>query len=511
MPPVRVARFLYGQCRNTQMKSLNSRTHALTARAADVLAARGIPAFIVGGCVRDHLLGKSTDDVDIVIDGSPHEVGPELASALKGRLVSFDVPRDVVRIVIASDSSMTDIDLAKMVGDSIEDDLSRRDFTVDAVAVELREALSGDYELIDPLNGVADIDSRTIRAVSDSVFTDDPVRMLRAVRIAAVTGFDIDPPTQSMIRRDAGLLEQSSAERLREELLRTLATPGAGSAIMRMDSLEVLSALIPELDAARGIDQPKEHYYDVFGHLTAAVDFADQIVTGWYDTGFVEDMMPRFDGMDGYFAQEVSDGHTRGTILKLTALLHDIAKPQTKTVEPSGRVRFFGHSEEGEQIASQILHRLRIGRRGERLVCSMIRHHLRPRQMAGPRELPTERAVFRYYRDLGDAALDTLYLNMADFLAARGPLLTADEMAVQARAIAHILAVGPQKPRAVLSGRRGLLTGHDIMSELSLGPGPLVGRLLGEIAKAEADGLVSTRTEALSLARNFLDVGDSSG
>jgi poly(A) polymerase len=131
--------------------------------------------------------------------------------------------------------------------------------------------------------------------------------------------------------------------------------------------------------------------------------------------------------------------------------------------------------------------------------------------MAGPRELPTERAVFRYYRDLGDAALDTLYLNMADFLAARGPLLTADEMAVQARVIAHILEVGPQKPRAELSGRRGLLTGHDIMSELSLGPGPLVGRLLAEVAKAEADGLVSTRTEALSLARNYLEAGVSSG
>ena len=493
------------------MNSLNSRSRALTERVAYVLADRGIPAYLVGGSVRDHLLGSTTDDVDIVIDGSPHQVGPELAATLDGRLVSFDVPRDMVRIVITNDSGRTDIDLASMVGDSILDDLGRRDFTVDAVAAELGDALFGECRLIDPLNGAADIYAQTIRAVSDSVFTDDPVRMLRAIRIASEIGFDVDPCTEAMIRRDAGLLERSSAERLREELLRTLASTGAGSAIKRMDSLEVLSALIPELDAARGIDQPKEHYYDVFGHLTAAVDFADQIVADQYETHFVAEMMPRIDDMGDHFSQEVTDGHTRGTILKLTALLHDIAKPQTKSIEPSGRVRFFGHSEEGEQIAGQILHRLRFGRRGERLVCSMIRHHLRPRQMAGPGELPTERAIHRYYRDLGDAALDTLYLNMADFLAARGPLLTPAEMAVQVRVIGHILRVGPQRAEAKSTGRGGLLTGHDIMKELSLGPGPLVGRLLKAVAEAEAEGSVSTRTEALSLARNFLEVGDNSG
>ena len=131
--------------------------------------------------------------------------------------------------------------------------------------------------------------------------------------------------------------------------------------------------------------------------------------------------------------------------------------------------------------------------------------------MAGKGELPTQRAIHRYYRDLGDAALDTLYLNMADFLAARGPLLKADEMAVQARVIGHILEIGPQKPRSALPGRRGLLTGHDIMNELKLGPGPLVGRLLGVAAKAEAEGSVSTRSEALSLARKHLELGDSSG
>ncbi len=493
------------------MKALSPVIRTLLLRVTDILEDRGVPAYLVGGAIRDDLLGRSTDDVDLVIDGSPHEVGPDLASVLGGRLVSFDVPRDMVRIVIASGSTSVDIDLARMVGDTIEDDLLRRDFTIDAIAAELDDAISGDYALIDPLNGLSDIESRTISAVSDTVFTDDPVRMLRAVRIASETGFDIDTQTSSLIRRDVNLLGESSAERLRGELLRTLAAPGAGTATRQMDGLGILSSLMPELDAARNVDQPREHYYDVFGHLVAAVDYADQIVTNRYGVDFVAHMMPLFDDMDGHFAQEVSDGHTRGTILKLTALLHDIAKPQTKTIEPSGRMRFFGHSEVGEEIAAQIMGRLRFARSGRRLVCTMIRHHLRPRQMAGKGELPTDRAIHRYYRDLGDAALDTLYLNMADFLAARGPLLMADEMAVQVRVIGHILEIGPQKPRSALPDRRGLLTGHDIMNELKLGPGPLVGRLLGEVAKAEAEGSVSTRGEALSLARKYLELGDSSG
>ncbi len=502
---------MYGHSAILNVKSLSTHTLRLVERASIVLESRGIPAYIVGGSIRDALLGRSTDDIDIVIEGSPHEVGPEIASALHGRLVSFDVPRDMVRLVVASRSTTVDIDLAKMVGDTIEDDLRRRDFTADALAVDLREALSNDYTLIDPICGVADIESRTIRAVSDTVFKDDPVRMLRAVRIASEIGFLIEPHTKSLIRRDAKGLGGSSAERLREELLSTLAAPDAGTATGLLDSLGLLSALMPELDAARGVDQPKEHYYDVFGHLVAAVDYADQIVENQFETDFVSDMMPRFKNMDRYFAEEVSDGHTRGTMLKLTALLHDIAKPQTKTIEPSGRMRFFGHSEEGEHIAARVLDRLRFARSGQRLVRTMIRHHLRPRQMAGKGELPTERAIHRYYRDLGDAALDTLYLNMADFLAARGPLLTADEMAVQVRVIGHILEIGPQKSRTGLSVRRGLLTGHDIMNELNLGPGPMVGRLLGAVAKAEAEGSVSTRSEALSLARKHLELGDRRG
>ena len=221
---------------------------------------------------------------------------------------------------------------------------------MDAIAVDLSSAVAGRWDLIDPLNGASDVEAGVVRAVSESVFRDDPLRLLRAARLAAETGFRIDPDTRSLIRRDAALLTESAPERVREELFRTLAAPGTRRSVELMDDLGLLSIVIPELEDAKGVDQPKEHYYDVFGHLVAASGFADQIVNWRFESDFVGEMMPSFECFTSHFAEEAVDGHTRGTLLKLTALLHDIAKPQTKTIEPTGPdqvLRTFGEGRRG--------------------------------------------------------------------------------------------------------------------------------------------------------------------
>ncbi|MCY4652850.1 MAG: HD domain-containing protein [Dehalococcoidia bacterium] len=488
----------------------DEKTQKIVSQTAQVLEELGVTSYLVGGSVRDAILGKTTRDVDIVVSGSANEVVEALAESLNGHIIRLPLEFDAARVIVKSGDHIVTLDLLSLKKGGIDPDLRRRDFTMNAIATPLESTVDGSWKLIDPLGGKLDIASRTVRAASDSVFSDDPVRMLRAVRLAAETGFAIEPRTESLIRRDAPRLTGSSAERIREVLLRTLAARGAANWIRLMDSLGLLSTLIPELDRARNVEQPREHYYDVFGHLVAALDYADQIVSNRYEYDFVREMMPTFDRMEAYFGQDASDGHTRGTFLKLTALLHDIAKPQTKTIEPSGRVRFFGHSEKGEELAEDILTRLRVGRRGVSMVRSMVRHHLRPRQMGNKGELPTNRAIHRYYRDLGDVALDTLYLNMADFLAARGPLITSAEMCNQVRVINHILTVGPQN-QTVVASRKGLLTGHDIMKELQIESGPLVGRLLKSIAEAEARDRIKTREEALKLARANFKTGVAGG
>ena len=234
--------------------------------------------------------------------------------SLNGYNVPLPTELDADRIIVQSGDHRVTLDLLGLPGGDILPDLRRRDFTINAIATPLESAAAGSWELIDPLGGKFDIASRTVRATSDSVFIDDPVRMLRAVRIAAETGFAIERRTQSLIQRDASRLTGSSAERIREVLLRTLAARGAARWIRLLDSLGLLSTLIPELNAARNVEQPKEHYYDVFGHLLAALDYADQIVSNRYEYDFVREMMPAFDRMDAYFGQDVSDGHTRGHV-----------------------------------------------------------------------------------------------------------------------------------------------------------------------------------------------------
>ncbi len=484
---------------------LSPALRAVLAQTAAFMDSARVSAYVVGGAVRDHLLERETRDIDLAIAESPHRIGPELAALVGGRGISLDERRDMFRIVIHEPSRIT-VDICHLVGGSIIADLRRRDFTIDAMAVTLSSTLCGEWNPIDPTGGAADLTAGAVRAVNDSVFSDDPVRLLRAVRLGAQIGAQIEPHTESMIRRDARLLASTSSERAREEFLRILAAPNAGRHVRLLDSLGLLRVLIPELEHTRGVEQPKEHYYDVFGHLLACVEFADAIVTNRFESPIVAESMPRFDDQDARFEEEISDGHARGTFLKLTALLHDIAKPQTRTVEPSGRMRFFGHSEEGGRMSDDILTRLRIGKRGARHVASMIRHHLRPREMARKGEMPTHRAIHRYFRDLDDFALDTLCLNMADFLAARGPLLTRAEMKEHAELLAYIQAVGPQRPVSA-TRNTGLLDGHDIMKELNMQPGPSVGRLLELVAEAEAQGLVNTKSQALAFAKSNMAAG----
>ena len=207
--------------------------------------------------------------------------------------------------------------------------------------------------------------------------------------------------------------------------------------------------------------------------------------------------------MAAYFNETVTDGHTRRTALKLAALFHDIAKPQTRSIESDGRTRFFGHAEQGAEVAARRLRHLRLSARGIRLTAQMVRHHLRPAgMMREGGQWPTNRAIYRYFRELGAAAVDTLYLCLADYLAARGPELAHPQWLAHARMVGHILDTGAREPVAPRTPR--LLTGHDIMQRLQLPPGPAVGRLLEAVDEARAAGEIETQEQALTLAAQLL-------
>ena len=477
---------------------------ALRNYAAD----RGLDAYIVGGFVRDALLGRPCTDVDLAVPNADQSLARDLAARLDGRLVLLDAQQRVFRIVVrgeAPDGSPATwhVDLSTVDG-GIEADLARRDFTVNAMALPVAGAAAppAGWRLIDPFRGQADLADRVLRAVDPNAIASDPVRGLRAVRLAAQLGFAIDDDTQRLIAQAAPSLTTAAPERVRDELLAILAQPGVLDHLALLDRLGLLDAVIPELSPARGVSQPVEHHWDVFDHSLQAAAMAERVL----DPDFrahdeAGRHIPWQPWLDDHFAEELSDGYPRSTWLVLAGLLHDVAKPQTKRTEPSGRVRFLGHTTLGAQVTEGLLQRLRVSNRGVRALHAMVDAHLRPSQLAQKGEVPTSRAIYRFFRELDDDAVDTLYLSLADFLAARGPDLPLDEWQAHCDRVAY--ALQHRAPRAAQQAPR-LLDGHDLMRIFDLQPGPRFRPLLEMVREAQATGTVSTKAEALALVERTL-------
>ena len=344
-----------------------------------------------------------------------------------------------------------------------------------------------------------------VRAVSETAFESDAARLIRAVRLAAELGFSIDSETEALIRHHSHLITSVAGERVREELLRILAMPRAGQLLAYLEELGLLTTLIPELAPARGVSQPKVHVWDVFDHSIQTVSAAEFLLREgtWEHAG--EEILasvPWSTRLSQHFDQEVSRGSTRRSLLKLAALLHDIAKPQTKTLDEDGRARFLGHPEEGAAIAASILERLRFSTREIKLVELMVRYHLRPTQMSHE-ELPSRRAIYRYFRDTGEAGIDILFLSLADHLATRGPHLDLAQWQEHARIVEYVLTKHFEEES--LSVPPKLIDGHDLIKTFGLSPGPRVGELLEAVREAQAAGEVTTRQEALHYVKHLLD------
>ena len=476
----------------------------LLADISRFLTGKGIAAYVVGGFVRDALQHRVTADIDIAVNGDAVPLAPLLARSLGGTPVTLDEENRISRIVLPDHT--WEIDLTSFSG-SIEEDLARRDFTIDAIAYPLDETIEAGFDIkrcIDPFHGLDDLRHKIIRAVSDTVFTEDPARLLRALRIAAELGFSIEPETGDLIRRDSGCIKNVAGERTREEFLRLLAQPGAGELLFHMDRLGLLTALIPELAPARGTDQPIIHVWDVLEHSIRTVTAVEFVLhEGNWDhvPGDILSVVPWTSELREHFDQPVSHSSTRRTLLKLAALLHDIGKPRTKTLEPNGRARFLGHPEEGAATSAAILERLRFSRKELQLVTLLVKYHMRPTQMSN-QGLPTARAIYRFFRDTGEAGTDILFICLADHLATRGNTLDRNEWSGHAAMTAHVLA--EHEERAVKPLETRLLSGHDIMQIFTIEPGPRLGRLLEGLREAQAAGEVTGRQQAIEYIHQMI-------
>ncbi len=490
---------------------IKPKTLLLLTRVSNFLTEQGIKSYLVGGFVRDMLLGRDTADIDIAVATDALEIAPKVATTLGGKYVLLDKVNRVGRVVLANEEAPSnrgqwELDFSTFSGD-IEQDLARRDFTIDAMAIDLRQIAHQPLRppmLIDPFNGWGDLHQGTIRAVTETVFELDAVRLLRAVRLAAELGFTIDKGTEALIHRYSYLIANVAGERIREELLRLLAVPQAGQLLPYLDELGLLTAMIPELTELKGAEQPKEHFWDVFDHslkTVAAVDFLLRQGDWEYASEDVLATAPWSTMLTQHFDSEVSSGSTRRLLVKLAALLHDIAKPQTKAIEADGRLRFLGHAKEGAAIAANILERLRFSAKEVKLVEIMVRHHLRPGQMSHD-GLPSPKAIYRYFRDTGEAGVDILLLSLADHLATRGSHLNLAQWQQHTQMVEYVLSQRFQKESLVVPPK--LVDGHDLINIFGMSPGPKIGEFLEAVREAQASGELATREEALVYIREHL-------
>jgi tRNA nucleotidyltransferase/poly(A) polymerase len=488
---------------------IDAQTRAVLDTVASFLDSQSLEAYVVGGFLRDALLGRKSRDVDVAVAADPLLVGRQLADALAGHFVRLHEEHKAARIVLPAGEAVRSLDLLPLHLE-IEADLAQRDLTINAMAVPI-ERLVGERgpSIIDPCGGRRDLDEGVVRMVRPEAFRADPLRLLRAVRLCAELDFALEPETAAVIAENASLLSQTAPERQRDELMRILATPRAAPGLRLADKLGLLEPILPEVTATKGEEQPKEHQWDVFDHSLETVVALDALLGSekpadgrwarlWRE---LWGEMGEYPAVREHFEEEVSQGHTRAALLKLAALLHDIAKPETRTIEDDGRMRFFGHAPAGAARAAVVARRLRFSGAEVRQVEAMVKEHLRPLQIAqdGP---PSRRALYRYFRDAGEAGIDVLFLSLADHLATVGPRLDWDDWRAHLGVVGFILAWRFQEE---VAPPPRLITGHDLMDALGLTPGPLVGRLLEAVQEAQAAGEVTTREQALALARQELE------
>jgi putative nucleotidyltransferase with HDIG domain len=458
------------------------------------------PAWLVGGAPRDRALGRDIFDLDVVVDAPPETAARAIARAARGA-VCFELSEDFSGWRVVARDRSWQVDVQPLRGGSLAADLALRDFTVNAIAEPIA---TGDEPVYDPMGGTADLAARRLRMASARAFADDPLRVLRLVRLALDLGFEPDSDTAHAASVAAPELRSVSGERVFMELRRIVASPRVLDGLQLMDSLGITAVVLGELDALRGVQLSRCHHRDVHGHTLEVLEHtialqADPAAI----LGSAELAVP----VGELLSEPLADELTRGEALRWGALLHDVAKPLTGAVSPDGRVTFLDYDARGAELARSVLERLRASERLRAHVAALVRHHLRLGFLVNQPQRPLpRRTVFDYLQATSPVEVDVTLLSVADRLAGRSPIGRGDR--AEESIDAHMRLARPMLADALRRRADGplppLYRGDELAAELNIPTGPRLGEILRELAAAQYAGEVSTREQALAHARAFL-------
>jgi poly(A) polymerase len=453
-------------------------------------ALRGEPAWVVGGAVRDRLLGRPVLDLDVAVAGDPRALARHLAVVAGGPAFQLSGAFGAWR-VHAPDRAWQ-VDVTVLQGDSIQEDLAQRDFTVNAIA----EPLDGG-PLVDPHDGAGDLERGCLRMVSAEAFDRDPLRVLRLARFTAGLGFEPEAATVAAASERAGRIAEVAQERVFGELKHLVTSDRALEGLAQMDTLGLTEHVLPELAALRGVEQNRFHHLDVHDHTLAVLEATialehDPVAALGDEHG---------EAIAEFLAEPLADELTRGGALRFGALLHDAGKPETRDFTPEGNVTFIGHDQAGARISRELLTRLRTSERLRAHVAALAEHHLRLGFLVHRRPLD-RRTVYRYLRTCEPVEVDVTLLSVADRLATRGDN-AEPAIAVHLELAREIL--GAALEWRAYRRREPLIRGDELATALGIEPGPRLGELLAAIAEAAYAGEVATRDEAVALARGLIE------
>jgi len=441
-----------------------------------------VSTYIVGGYVRDSIvsLGKSSVSNDLeknihidtarkrdldfaVAGGTAFNFAQVIATEMEGHFVCLDEDNDTARVVL-DDGSI--LDFAGCVGGTIESDLKRRDFTVNALAWDHEHP----DEVIDLAGGLQDLQAKIIRAVSRETFVEDPLRVLRTFRFAHQLKAEIEPTTLAWVKELVGGLSDVAPERINFELFESLSGPIAGQLTNQLADSGVLEEVFPELVECRRVTANSFHHLGLFEHSIITVSELDKRLPH----------LPFW--MHESAAKELSSGVSRLAATRLACILHDIGKPGTWEITPEGRHTFVAHDKLGAQMTAVIAARMRWSRPVERLITRLVEFHLRPGQLfhQGP---PTARAVNRFYRTVAEDVPELMMVAFADLGATRGAGLCGENREILESGLLSLMH-GYQVFLDEIVTLKPLLGGNDIMQMLNIKSGPVIGEILKALEEA---------------------------
>jgi poly(A) polymerase len=487
---------------------------------AELAVRENVRLYLVGGTVRDLLLGKEVEDLDFAVAGDAFSLARKFADLASASFVPLDQEHGTARVVFHRGA--LSMDFSRIRGADITEDLSARDFTINAMAIDFGQIMNAlgtdkspltplfqrgesviDWKrgesVIDPYGGAEDLNNRLIRLVSAQSIRDDPLRMLRAYRFTATLDFTVHDATSVVIQNSVSLLDSVSAERIRDELFKTLAVDNSAWHLKEMDGVGLLEQVFPEIGPMKGMQQNEYHHLDVWGHSTLTLEFFEQ-------DPLPDSLHKYLPEVENYLNHELVKGRAKRSLLKLTALLHDVGKPATRTMDRDGRIRFFDHNMEGAEIIADIGKRLKLATREISSLRKIIQDHMYPlglsvflRKPRGRRE--KERTMRRFIQRTGTEWLAILVISFADLRATQGPRRRPDDLERLVQLIGEIADIYSQETRSPMPR---LVTGSDLMEEFDLPAAPIIGELLKQVNEAQMDGVVKTRDDAMELVRDIL-------